>query len=119
MLAFQYTPSRAADGSPNKRFSIGEPLDETFEPTRQKSDEEMFHYNQNEWNQMRRVIEGEAEPAIVSVSSPTVSASSSTANPPKPPPGLLNVDLPYESSLSITGRKVIRLDIQNNEEQKI
>ncbi len=94
---------------PKNRFSIGPSLEEETAPT--KEPEESFRYTQDDWNQMRRVFEGEIAP--VTVSSATAIISSGAVVAPKPPPGLLNVDLPYESSLSITGRKVIRLDIQN------
>ncbi len=61
---------------------------------------------------MRHLIEGDIQP--VAVSSQTIISSSGTVvAAPKPPAGLLSVELPYESSLSITGRKVIKLDIEN------
>ena len=38
---------------------------------------------------------------------------SQTIQPPKPPPGQIYVELPYESSLSVTGRKVIKVMKEN------
>ncbi len=67
-------------------------------------------FSQEEWNKVRTSIEEGHEPGAVQ---PVQSSTGTpTALPsPKPPPGLLQVDLPYESSLSVTGRKVIKLDI--------
>jgi hypothetical protein len=73
-----------------------------------------FHFNQNDWNKMRRDVEGGRTPGkeepIVQQSTTTTTAQ---VEPPKPPPGQISFDLPYESSLSITGRKVIKVDIEN------
>ncbi len=64
---------------------------------------------------MRQAIEegrkpGEAPLAVV--------ASTKTIAPPKPPPGQIRVDLPYESSLSVTGRKVIKVELKNTKISK-
>ncbi len=105
---FLASPVRAAEN----RFSLGEKLEEDNSAVPIKSEDEQFHFSQDEWNQMRHLIEGDIQP--VEVSSQTVLTSSGTAvAAPKPPPGLLSVELPYESSLSVTGRKVIKLDIEN------
>lgn len=111
-LALLPNSFHAADNSPS-RFRLGPTLDEKEEKptTPSGSLDSLKHFDQDEWNKMRRSIEGGYE-ETVTVSSPTA-VSTMTATPPKPPPGLLNVDLPYESSLSITGRKVIKLDISN------
>src|SRR5205823_6214854 len=66
-------------------------------------------FSQQEWNKMRNSNEGGQEPGEVL---PPPQVSTKTVTPPKPPPGLLQVELPYESSLSVTGRKVIKLDIE-------
>ncbi|MCG3203816.1 MAG: hypothetical protein KCHDKBKB_00488 [Elusimicrobia bacterium] len=110
-LVFFSTPLFSQETPSSRRFSIGPSLEESESIPNPKEPEEMFLFNQEEWNKMRRVIEGEVEP--VSVSTSAVVSSTVTATPPKPPPGLLTVDLPYESQLSITGRKVIKLDIEN------
>lgn len=113
LVAFHH-PSLSAEPNSNRRFSLGETLEEA--EAREAQEPNASHlekFDQNDWNRMRRVFEGEDEPATVSASSAAVVVSTSTATPPKPPPGLISVDLPYESSLSITGRKVIKLEIEN------
>lgn len=108
MTGFLASSIQAAEN----RFSLGEKLEEDKSAAPIKPDDEQFHFSQDEWNQMRHLIEGDIQP--VEVSSQTILTSSGTvAAAPKPPPGLLSVELPYESSLSITGRKVIKLDIEN------
>src|SRR5690349_1678575 len=93
-------PSSAA---PDRRFSLGESLEEPAKPDMENPS--LFHFNQQRWNQMRRSLEGGPE---TTESFKKIETSTKTVQPPKPPPGLIQVDLPYESSLSITGRKVIK-----------
>lgn len=90
------------------RFKIGDPLIKEKTPATPTSTP--FHFDQREWNRMRRALEEGEEPSVPRTA---VQPSTSVAAPPKPPPGQIRVELPYESSLSITGRKVIKVDISN------
>ncbi|MFN0118623.1 MAG: hypothetical protein ACKVQC_10075 [Elusimicrobiota bacterium] len=103
--------SQSANDS--SRFRIGESLEPELEPEKNLPDVP-FEFDLKKWNTMRRSIEGESaiekKAQSVQTSSKTV-----TSEPPKPAPGLINVELPYESSLSVTGRKVIKLDITNTQ----
>jgi hypothetical protein len=67
----------------------------------------MIRYSQERWNEMRRKLE-EGEALIPEAEKPVPTADRKTLTPEAPPigPGL-NVVLPYESGLSISGRKVI------------
>jgi len=70
----------------------------------------LFHFDQNDWNDMRKTIEEGREPGQ---EFEEVAVASAPATPPKPPQGQISFELPYESSLAITGRKVITLQIEN------
>lgn len=90
---------------PSNRFNLGPTLEESLS----EDEEDLFEYSQEKWNEMREAVETGREPGAVI----TPVAVSTVTAPPKPPPGLLQVELPYESALSITGRKVINLELSN------
>lgn len=69
-----------------------------------------FHFDQLDWNQMRKAIESGREPGAIQ---DVVVSTDTGEEPPKPPSGQISFELPYESSLSITGRKVITLELEN------
>jgi hypothetical protein len=101
-------PSHSEESNP---YKLGPGLSDTEKPSQEPSPYP-FHFEQNEWNKMRRTIEDGGKPGEETV---TVEKSTVTVQvePPKPPPGQISFELPYESALSITGRKVIKVDIQN------
>ena len=104
LLAFSSISLRAEDQNP---FKLGPSLEEPEEKT-PELDKTPFHFDQKSWNEMRRSIEGELEEI-----EEKVDVSTTTEAPPAPPPGQIRVELPYESSLSVTGRKVIKVEIEN------
>ena len=66
---------------------------------------DLFEFNQKDWNQVRDSVEAIEHPK------PTVAVSTSPATlPVEAPPGI-SVDLPYESGLTISGRKLIALKL--------
>ena len=71
-----------------------------------------IRYKQERWNEMRRRLEtGEA---LIPVIEKPVAVAERRMLPQPPPPGPgLNVVLPYESGLSISGRKVIDFKLSN------
>jgi hypothetical protein len=103
-LSFLASSSKAEDG-----YSFGPKLDEPSE-TSSEPNATPFHFDQRQWNKMRRTVEDGNKPGEEKA---VVQVSSQTAEIPKPPPGQINFELPYESSLSITGRKIIKVDIEN------
>ena len=61
---------------------------------------------------MRRDLEAGRQPGQLPVFPVEIAASTApTGVPLQPPPGRLEVELPFESTLSITGRKLIEFDI--------
>lgn len=72
-----------------------------------------LRFTQEDWNQMRRDLEAGRQPGQLPTFPTEILTSTTTATaPPLPPPGRLEVELPFESTLSITGRKLIEFDIQ-------
>lgn len=63
----------------------------------------LFQFNQQSWNEARESLERENLP-LPELSTPTVPGTT----PPPETPGI-NVNLPYDSGLSISGRKLIAL----------
>lgn len=62
------------------------------------------------WNEARDAVESGQEPGV-----PPVVSTATLTSPQRPveeAPGFINVDLPYESGLSIAGRKLIRVKVQ-------
>jgi hypothetical protein len=99
------------DRSPKEnRFRLGPTLDEVDKSSDTLETSPELLLNHDRWNQLRREREAEEEDAPMRR---PVRVSSTTVEPPKPPPGQIYVELPYESSLSITGRKVIKVEIKN------
>jgi hypothetical protein len=108
-------PVFSEEQNDSRRFRLGLTLDEIEAEEKlngQETPEEEgnFNYTLENWKEMIQAIEDGREPGTPL--KPVV-VSTVTAEPPKPPPGLLQVELPYESSLSITGRKIIKVDITN------
>ncbi|PKN00955.1 MAG: hypothetical protein CVU77_07520 [Elusimicrobia bacterium HGW-Elusimicrobia-1] len=66
-----------------------------------------FRYNQRLWNEMRRRVEYGDRYSDMGVSTRAPSAVVEAAQPPG-----LAVDLPYESAIAISGRKLIALDLK-------
>jgi len=81
---------------------------ETFSPS--ENTEPTIKYNQRLWNEMRRRVEyGDRYEAQLKPS--TAAPVSVQQTPTEPPPGLA-VELPYESAISISGRKLIAVDLK-------
>lgn len=108
-------PSHAETAPNSERFRIGPTLEEAEraergEPVTPPADA-AIGFSQQDWNKVRENVEEGVEPGSTVV--PVAESSAPAKVPPKPAPGLLQVELPYESSLSVTGRKVIKLDLEN------
>ncbi|OVE76847.1 hypothetical protein BVX98_04060, partial [bacterium F11] len=109
LLAFFKCPLHGESDSP---FRLGPTLEEEEEVIPSLPEKPVpFHFDQKNWNDMRRAIEDKEEIGELPVDS--VEESTTTVEPPKPPPGQIRVELPYESSLSVTGRKVIKVELKN------
>jgi len=76
-------------------------LDETSE------EKEPFGFSQEQWNQMRKAIEEGRKPG----EKVEVSTQPAKLELPPPPPGAV-IELPYETRLSISGRKLIGMDFK-------
>src|SRR3954465_727450 len=75
-------------------FRLGPGLEEPAPEELPSDDVDKFHYNPRDWNEMRRDVEEGREPG--ESRTPAVVTSSVTVEAPKPPPGKIQVDLPYE-----------------------
>lgn len=95
----------------SKRFGLGEPLEEKKTTIPRLGERPpTFYFDMNEWNEMRRAVEEGRTPGV---EIEEVAVSTEPVVPPAPPPGQISFELPYESSLSVTGRKVIKVEIEN------
>lgn len=93
-------------------YTLGPGLEEKEEAPAEPSSTP-FHFDQKLWNQMRRNVEEGRKPDQATAAPVVKSTETAVVEPPKPPPGSINFELPYESALSITGRKVIRVNLEN------
>ncbi len=77
-------------------------------------DSKVFHFDQGLWNRARNYIDkGEKPGEPPKEKSSLVKFSTTTAKPPsEEEAGIINVELPYESGLNISGRKLISLRLQ-------
>ncbi len=97
---------RLSDSSPEQEIGLIEPpaLPETPAP------EEAFHFDQERWNRAREAVEKGRDPGE-EAPPPAAAVSPEPVQPPVPEPGFA-VELPYESGLSISGRKLIALKLK-------
>jgi hypothetical protein len=75
----------------------------------------ILFYSKDRWNRMRDDLEHGRKPGEAKAPAPTTTIISSTITAPTAaplPPGL-SVDLPYESQLSISGRKLIGVNLKS------
>ena len=76
------------------------------------SEPDIWRFDQKKWNRIREALE-RGVPVSEAVSPSTTTLVSPTTTPPPPPPSGISVELPYESQLSLSGRKTITLNYQN------
>jgi hypothetical protein len=95
-----------------QKLGLAEPPPPASEPP---PEGELFHFNQDLWNQAREAVEQGVEPGRkVPVDSVAVSTGPRRLPPGERPEGApgIAVDLPYESGLAISGRKLIALKLK-------
>ncbi|MFN3966234.1 MAG: hypothetical protein ACK4JE_00850 [Endomicrobiia bacterium] len=73
----------------------------------ESKEEEPFGFSQEKWNEMRKAIEEGRKPG----EKVEVSTQPAKLELPPPPPGAV-IELPYETRLSISGRKLIGMDFK-------
>jgi hypothetical protein len=72
----------------------------------------LFEFDQRGWNQAREALEVESRPLP-----PPSKATLPVGAPVEAPPGI-SVDLPYESGLVISGRKLIAVKLAQTRRKK-
>jgi hypothetical protein len=75
------------------------------------AEKDLFKFTKEKWIKMRRVEQGEEAPSGQAVSVSSAAKPSGVTTPPLPPG--ISVELPYESQLSISGRKLIGIDFKS------
>lgn len=78
------------------------------------ADSKIFHFDQGLWNRARNAIDkGQKPEEPPKTAEPFIKVSTTTAKPPsQEEAGIINVELPYESGLNISGRKLISIRLQ-------
>ncbi|HRY30234.1 MAG TPA: hypothetical protein P5079_09395, partial [Elusimicrobiota bacterium] len=101
---------RLMDKSPEEDLQLTEPVSLPPEPP---PEETLFHFDQQRWNKARDAIDRGEEPGAApkKKEKEAVAVSTAPVTPPPEEPGL-SVELPYESGLSISGRKLIALKLK-------
>ncbi|MBI4396349.1 MAG: hypothetical protein HY548_04580, partial [Elusimicrobia bacterium] len=85
------------------------------EPSSQEGflkDETIFQFDKDRWNRARETIEKGEEPGEEPPPSEKAKEEPPAPSVPPPPEPGISVDLPYESGLSISGRKLISIKLQ-------